>query len=459
MDGKWWLPATPQHSVPGSLSWDLDSLSLTTYGSLEPPPKAEDGVKRVGAPEWAVLPIIHGESRDGEYITAIDAGGANMGFPFKDGDQHHRPRLVLKGTLTPADSFLRMTCEFDFLSAWSAAPGITTEAEDGSLVVRRHEIDLASAETEAAVVRLTSRAPARWSDSFVEANERTIFSVEMKDDPVASGFLIDQYLRVLQDLLVFCLGRAAPLRTLRLQPAEDHDPRMGSVEATFPAIQVASGERPKDGQILGYAAPTVLTLDMQLLDPSDLLGRWFKVWEGNKEVLTLLHAPHFAPFMYSENSYGLAFQSAEALHRTAGFDQRDLNPGDHGERLALIQTAMEAADVPAEHRQYAMDVLKNRNDRSLRQKILDLAGRAGQVGDALLGADPQFPRNVARMRSRVSHGGARSGVKLEARYWYMQALRWLVRTLLLGELIDNSDQAASLVANRQSFKHMVEQLG
>lgn len=198
---------------------------------------------------------------------------------------------------------------------------------------------------------------------------------------------------------------------------------------------------------------------MPFVDPSQLLSRWFEVWKSNQEVLTLLHARHYAPFMYAENSYGLAFQSAEALHRTTGFDQRDLLPAAHQERLASIERALESDSVSTEHRQWAMDVLRHRNDRSLRQKISDLTGSAGQVGDALIGADAQFPKTVSRMRSSVSHGGVRSGAKTEARYWYMQALHWLVRTVLLGELIGDSEQAATLVVNRQSFKHVVDQLG
>lgn len=241
MDGKWWLPESPQHSVSGSLSWDLDSLSLTTYGSLDPPPKPEDGVQRVGAPEWTVLPIIHGETRDGERITAIDAGGANMGYPFDDAEQHHRPRLVLRGTLTPADRFLRMTCEFDYLSAWSAAPGITTEAEDGSLVVRRRALDLALAENEDAVVKLTSGVPATWSDSLVQANERTTFSVELKGDPATSGVLIDEYLRVLQDLLVFALVGLHPFGPCDYCPPKTTTRDLEALRPPFPLSKSGAG--------------------------------------------------------------------------------------------------------------------------------------------------------------------------------------------------------------------------
>lgn len=84
LEGKWWLPGAATRHVPGTLTFNADGIELVLYGSLREFQMPEGQVVHVGAPEWAVEPVVHGGSRDGRRFTLLEVGGANLRGPFDE---------------------------------------------------------------------------------------------------------------------------------------------------------------------------------------------------------------------------------------------------------------------------------------------------------------------------------------------------------------------------------------
>jgi hypothetical protein len=457
VEGQWWLPDDPGHRVPGTLTFDADGLGLLLYAALHKFEIPEGQTVRAGAPEWEVEPVVHGRTRDGRDFTLLEVGGANLRGPFDDVQEVYRPEMALGGCRTRSDLFAEAWCGFDYLEAWADPPSISDDGEDRDAVhVRLDRLDLVCASVGDATIRLVAGVEGTSGGARVDLLRWTSF-VATPRTPETAKALIDSYVRPLQDLLLFCVGRPVRLTSLRLLPTDLADPREGSAAAYFSAVQPAEVRTPTFADIENYTAPTILTLRRSPIPANELLSRWFDLWQSHREVLTLLLAPLYAPFMYGEHGYSSTFQSAEALHDLV-LATRDVSRTDHRRRVAAAVAALEAAELDSAIIDWATNVLRSRNDKPLGRKIEELVKATGSVGRAVLAADPDFGATAAAARTGVSHGGASKALDSVGRYWYGQVLRWVVRARLLMELLDDAEDAQRLVIQRTPFRRSLKEI-
>lgn len=257
---------------------------------------------------------------------------------------------------------------------------------------------------------------------------------------------------------MLCIGRSVRLTSLRLMPIDLQDPREGSGEAFFSAVQPPASRTPTFADIENHTAPTILSLRRSPLAPEELMMRWLDLWTRYREVVTLLLSPLYAPFMYSEHGFASTFQSAEALHDLV-LPTRDVEKVEHRRRVDAVVSALEGADLDEAVIEWASKVLRSKNDKPLWRKIEDLVKSNGAVGDAVLAADPAFGRTTAAARTGVSHPGATKRLDAVARYWYGQTLRWVVRARLLMELLDDDKEAQRRVTSREPFRRCMKAIG
>jgi ApeA N-terminal domain 1 len=328
VEGQWWLPAHPARRVPGTLTFDGDGLELVLYDALREFEVPEGEVARVDGPDWKVEPIVHGRTRDGRVYTLFEVGGANLVGPFDEVQEVYRPEIALAGCHTGADNFAEVWCSFDFLDAWADPPAVVIEGDDRDAVqVRLDSVDLAEVGVGGASVRLVSGVEGTAGGKRVQLTRWTSFAVKPAEPRTAKA-LIDGYARPLQDLLIFCLGRAVRLTSLRLLPTDLADPREGTAEAFFAAVQPARTHTPTVADIENYSAPTILSMRHNPVTLDQLLSRWFDLRRRYRDLLTLLLAPLYAPFIYSEHGFASTFQSAEALHDLV-LPTRDVSKAEH----------------------------------------------------------------------------------------------------------------------------------
>lgn len=456
-EGTWWLPDDPARRAPGTLTFNADGLELVLYAALHKFEMPEGQTVRVGAPEWAVEPLVHGRTRDGRDFTLLEVGGANFRGPFDEGEDVYRPEMALDGCHTRSDLFAEVWCGFDYLEPWASPPSIAIECDDRDAVeVHRDRLDLVHARVDDTTLRLVAGVEGSSGDARVDLSRWTSF-VATPRAPETAKALIVSYVRPLQDLLMFCVGRPVRLTSLRLLPTDLLDWREGTAAAFFSAVQPAQTRTPTFADIENYTAPTILSLRNSPIPPNDLLSRWFDLWRSHHEVLTLLLAPLYAPFLYGEHGYSSTFQSAEALHDLV-LPTREVSRPDHRQRIEAVVAILKSAQLDASIIDWATKVLGSRNDKPLGRKIDDLVRGTGSVGEAILAADPDFGKTAAAARTGVSHGGANKALDSVGRYWYGQVLRWLVRARLLMELLDHAEDAQRRVVQRAPFRRSLNEI-
>lgn len=91
----------------------------------------------------------------------------------------------------------------------------------------------------------------------------------------------------------------------------------------------------------------------------------------------------------------------------------------------LEQAGLDRADID-----WAIRILKGRNDKSLPALLDELAASTGELGEQILAQLPNFGKRVADARVGVSHPIAR-GVGSLPLHWLGEVLSWIVRVRLL----------------------------
>jgi ApeA N-terminal domain 1 len=455
VDGVWWLPGSPDHRVPGTLAFDADGLALVVYGSLVPTVPAPGEVLVQEAPNWETTPVILGRTYEGRKLTLLDAGGANL-IGSRVTQSSYRPRMALTGVHTKTDQFIQAWCEFDYLNAWADPPSLTDEIPDfDNLSLRAKSVDLGEVQVGVARIRLVAGVDGRVAEDKVDLEQRVKFSI---DFPLSSSrSTINEWVRPLQDLLIFALGRPVRLTNFRLQPRRS-TPREHLARAYFEAIQPSPSPDQRRSSIVNYSAPTILTLRDSPLPFATLLKNWFALHSALHEVLTLLHAPYYAPFMSSEHSYSSIFQSAEALAHADGFSGREKSRKDHKERLEAIISAARKSSVDQEAIEWAERILRSRNDKPLADQIQDLVRSTGAVGQKVIEASPTFGKIAAGARAGVSHPGAQHPLNATGRFWYGDVLRWIVRARVLIDLGLSASDVERRILSRASFQNAIDEI-
>ncbi len=506
--GSWFVPGGLR--VNGTLSFSADGLALTTFGPLLPGSSAEDeataqgrrrpvspikgrqphsrnglrmrqdgrkeaGVKwrrfrawsgRRGKPrsqgrgkgkavtfstEWGTFPLIYGVDHDQRDITLVGSFGMLEQFPGIT-EQTFNVTLALVGQHLPNADFIGIQAEFDHLADWVNAPDIATvEKEPRTIRVNREATEIVRTLWEGATLTITSGITGQSDTEQIRLDRYCTFAAE--SSPQEWSELLDTYLRPFHDLLILCLGRPLRMTDVQLRPA-------GSdrwVEAYFSAIAPPQGQM-KPSSIHSYNSPTLLTAMTAPMPLADLLPAWFNLHRRLKTVVTLLHAPFYAPFTYSEHRYASFFQSVEAYHKLEKdqFEGRELTRAEHRQRVREVVAALKASGLPDEHVRWAKNVIEGRNDKPLKAQVEEVVASTGVLGERVLRTVPSFSGAACDARTSVSHGAADKGVNTATRHWFGEVLLWVMRVRLLQHLGANDVDERAL--QRPSFGFALEQV-
>jgi hypothetical protein len=124
--------------------------------------------------------------------------------------------MALMGAHVESDQFIQAWCEFDYLNAWADPPSLTGKTpESSSLSLRFENVDLGEVTIRAARVRLVAGVEGRVADDKVDLVQDVAFSIDIS--AAASRSIINEWVRPLQDLLIFTLGR--PVRLTESLPS------------------------------------------------------------------------------------------------------------------------------------------------------------------------------------------------------------------------------------------------
>ncbi|WP_157846292.1 HEPN domain-containing protein [Streptomyces anulatus] len=431
--GSWWIPGGAP--TTGKLSFSEKGPVLTLYGALLS--QEVPGGELSGPAEWGTLPLIHGRDEQQRSITLLGAFGMTSQWPEITEQTFDAELAVIGDHLMDAD-FSGIRSDFDYLADWVGAPPVSKRQKEPRATLIDDKIaECVSTTWGDASLAIRSGVIGSSDEAHVSVRRWCAFSAE-SGSPQRWSELLESYLRPFHDLLLLSLGRELRMRDVELRPEGSEEWMSAYFRTLAPGSVVESS-------ISSYRAPTLLTAEDSPVPLSELLPRWFDLYQDRQTVIALLHAPLYAPFTYSAHRYASFFQILEAYHRVKKneFGSKDVSKQEHGARVKLVVSALDAAGLPQDHVQWTKNVIQGRNDKSLKEQIVDVVSSTGKLGQIILAAVPDFPTLVYNARTGVSHGGADKGPSATQRYWCGEVLLWLMRVRLLQDLgITDSDARA-----------------
>lgn len=178
VDGTWWLPESPDHSVPGRLTFDAGGLNLIAYGSLVAARSAPEAVLHQSVPpEIETTPFLHGRLHDGTNVTLLEAHGANFIGPRVTQSNYRIPAAITNFHLT-ADEFTEAWCGFDCLTPWAELPALALHVPDPDRFdLRVEDITTGEASIGDSVVRLVGQVSSTVDGNRVDVKQEAVLIV------------------------------------------------------------------------------------------------------------------------------------------------------------------------------------------------------------------------------------------------------------------------------------------
>ena len=451
--GRFWRPRHPQRAVHGSLTFDEDGLRLDLGDPLRAPLVRADGIVS-GSPEPADEAVVHGWLRDGQAVTLLRLRGWSM--PASGMPETWTADFAVTGGHTSGDAFSQMVLIFDCLMPWVRPPGIIRgDLFAPSFTVETQQATLAHTELgDGRAVRLVAGVEGRQAGDSVHLDQWCGLEVT-GEKPKPALEVLSEWARPLQDLLVVCIGQPVRIEQVLLRTPE-HDLGWAPLELLFKAVQPAALAHPAAMSLDSYDSPALLSYAASPVPFGALIGGWFGLYDRFPEVVTLLCAPYYAPFIYGRHRYASTFQAAEALARAVP-DTKEKSRDEHRARVEAVTAVLKEARLGEDVTSWAMRVLQGRNDKPLRQLMEELISSAGDMGRELLAALPDLAGRLAAARAGVSHPGAGGPGALEW-YWLGEALIWVLRVRLLAELGVPVSELSARVIPKPAFQDVLSEL-
>lgn len=470
--GSWWTESDPDNEVAGVLTFDSDGLRLTLHGEWRDTSGSEEDstVRLIAEHHPRILGFRHS---DHKAVTLLDVRGRIVRMPVRTiGSRIYSVDMALVGSdSAPAQGFNKVSFSFDYLNAWMQPPGRTqrTVGESNMLHLDTSSKTLATCYApDGYRASIRNGLSGTEGASTVSLEEYCAFDVE-SPAPTERNELLDR-VRIFRDLLTISLGRA-----IRVQWAYLYFPSSAS------GLQVIShldeplvyGDEISDDQarnsVFDFQMPTLMTARARAesgplgIPLNVLLSRWMKLHPLAIDALTVLLSPYTTDVMLPHHRYSSVFSAVEELHKALNITQLAVAKSEHQARRRRV--AGQLADCTKELRnddaRWLDDLIRaSRNDRSLAQKLLDVLEESGDLGVAVRRVAPNFARNAARSRGKISHGNAGAEAERAARVSYELVIEWILRAVILSRLLNVRDREEFFRAasERRIFTLMLSRL-
>ncbi len=447
--GEWWLPETPERRKVGHLGASSERWVLTVDGGLETPTSTlPDGPAHIDIRgEFRKQPVIHGRARDGVHHSLFDCEGYSFfgDLPIQPSRQPWRfsSRAVGRRHVTPDDQVGTLVLQLGSLDQWGGREVQLQRSgsEDGR---RRLDIPRDSVET----CRLNGGAslalgPAHGVQAdLVTTTIRSGAQLTLSDlDGLTIGEAYGKWVLPLRRMMCFLSLGYVPIERVDIAvPGETEGPDILRLHAHL--------KEPTDDKGPVYGHEMLLTrgaLAERGVDLGEIVVRWFKLEEELGAVIGMLLFPDLSSSNYSDDRLLTAFKAVEGYHgiRIGG---TSLPEDEYRDTVAKILAALPEGEL----RDWTGEKLRDRNQKGQRKRLSEVLERAGQTGSEVAASYPKFIEAVNRSRQKVVHpgpAGEHDGVRLHAG---AIGLRWVLRHLLLAELLDG-EAADAIISQHARF--------
>ncbi len=388
--GVWWLPESPEHTVPGTLTLAQEARpKLVVIGSIDPNLNLPASIGTVFG-HTRDLPLVLGRTAAGQSVTLADARFALRQMHIEDAESAIF-ELVGRAAYVGAHldphrtTFSELDLAIERLTDWrDASPfglSLTPSRETPKRLVVSGEVP-ESVHANLDGGELVARASLSTSGDFHrQASLSLDTSLRLRlDHGLKTADWLEAYGGPLQRLVALATGRAIEIERMELsEPSADL-----RCEIVWPRKLRAS--EPERRLLPDELLFTATDLGDRI---SEHLSAWLSASRRLEPVMNMFFATRYADTMFEEDRFQNLVQAAEAYHRRIAGARPD--QAAHDERTAAVLAA-----VPEAHREWLGEVLETAKEYRLSDRFEALL----ELHDWMRG--DVVPRNVHRWAGRVA---------------------------------------------------------
>lgn len=337
--GFWWLPATPDAQVAGSIHFDpSDGTQLNLLGTLT---ESADAL-HIMLSEERRFETVHGVA-DGSFYTLVDClcTGSKLQSPgFQSED--YNVRLWLRGSalVDGGDLFTEMVLEYEYLDEWAGVGRLgvqsihpTQSGEVHSHVVSYVEIGNTATLADGTTIELHTSHPGQFGYKSFEIQSECQFHIK-SPKPLSLSELGKLAGRCQNFVTLLCDDPSATKSYTVIAEGG------ALLEVGSQFVFVRHGPTPNRVGAQMLRPPT-------LADFGTLMTTWFALYESNDRSLNTYFGLVYAPPTYTEIRFVTAATAAEGLHSGVAEsdpDERIKTQERKANILAAVKPALEDED-------------------------------------------------------------------------------------------------------------------
>lgn len=448
--GEWWLPETPEVKVAGEIEIEHHGsprLELARFLADGDPDRRYD--------------VVLGTTLAGEPITL--EGLRQVGRPSVY--SRRLPEPIQREILTSdwayvgahledpgARTFREATIELSDLMTWAGPSGF-----DEQLGRNVRDITLSLVLPDQLVANLPLGKVTLghgWQTTGDLRRSRGIAKsvawwIEVPE-PLAAPELLARFGNPLRYLLTFATDRPNEIERLTVKTMRYDDVHGTNVVVEYPR----SSDRRKAVDSFGEG----YLFDVPLIGErfESLITTWFALYDRIRPALNLLFGPRYRPGTFTDNHFLNVVAAAEGYHR-ATMRNEILSRSAHGAMLRSIYDG-----VPTEHLAWLKERLAHSNEPTLRERLVELHGRASEVVSGVLGGADDYAGPVVRARNALTHRGpADRAPDISGREMFRMAEQtvFLMTACLLLDLGFSDLEAVAATRRSRRFRVLTEVFG
>lgn len=447
--GHFWLPASPERSVYGTLTFARGTGALLKLADSLSADRNE-----------IEHSIIAGQTAGGSFVTllhGIRTEAPMIRLTSTNPCSYHATLLITGAAFGQIDDlrFSLWQIRLPELTPWVGRHGFEIEPSElfsggdcpsvriDYRTPKKHVL-LANANPELSLVYfpLLNRGQNR-------AGIEQDVCVEVRH---SSGDTLEDFMRTTTRFEHFLtLATGSLVRTGRIKALVKTIEPAVSVNILYQPVRKATGS--------GLARDEILfsLKDIEGLEET-CLGNWFAKAEWLDPVYALYFGTLYNPSKYLDFNFLALIQALEAYHRRASIET-DKAPAEHEARLTAIINA-----APAEHRDWLVQKLQFSNELSLRRRLKSLFAQFSFVMDELVPDCKSLIGAICDNRNYLTHytaslrGRAVSGARL---LFMVESLKLLLQASFLHELGFADDRIKVFVARSRTtrmVRHLAERM-
>lgn len=389
LQGVWWLPESPDHTVPGTLTLAHEARpKLVVIGSIDPNLGLPASIGTVFG-HTRDLPLVFGRTAAGQLVTLADARFALRQMHIEDAESAVF-ELVGRAAYVGAHvdprraTFSELDLGIERLTDWRDPQpfhlSMTPSERPRRIGVSGDVPEVVHADLDGGALLVDARLSTS-GDFHRQASLSldTSLNVRLDHGQTMENWL-EAYAGPLQRLVALATGRAIEIERMELsEPSADL-----RCEVVWPRKLRAS--EPEGRLMPDELLFTVTDLGDRI---SEHLSAWLSASRRLEPVMNMFFATRYADAMFEEDRFQNLVQAAEAYHRRIAGARPD--QAAHDARSAAVLAA-----VPEAHHEWLGEVLETAKEYRLSDRIEALL----ELHDWMRG--DVVPRNVHRWAGRVA---------------------------------------------------------